>query len=223
MLQTAYSYFSLESKDTSYQPNCSFAIRKIKRDWNVECLDTHESGGTIGRLYEDIYESLPEWIESLVTKSKFDLMPLLIKPFGKPEILSSLEKLALGMIGKMFSFVLRTAIIFCLALACYRFLEIGRLVFSKKKKYTCSWAGKRIICAGDYAEYSNVLTKKEMVIMSDKSLYDCAEDFGNTTIFDERAVYAFVKLVNCAIYYKAKYTNLYNFLPISSPTSMDGG
>ncbi|KAI9471074.1 hypothetical protein BX667DRAFT_501150 [Coemansia mojavensis] len=164
--------------------------------WTITCLDTHESTGCFCELGGTLYSSIPKLIEELIILSKFALAPLPIK----------------------------SAAVFCFALTCHRFLEIGRQTIAmRKKKYIAPWAGKRIICAGDYVEDypENVLTEKEKAIMSYKSLYVYAADFRYPSVLNGRSINGILKAVNHDHYYVSRRMQLLNWLPIPCPVSTD--
>ncbi|KAI9472864.1 hypothetical protein BX667DRAFT_500581 [Coemansia mojavensis] len=190
--------------------------------WTITCLDTHESIGCLREMGEALYSSIPESIEELIILSKFALMPLPIKPFDEPKILSPLEMLPQEIIERIFSFIPRSAAVFCFALTCHRFLEIGRQAIAmREKKYIAPWAGKRIICVGNCVEGypENVLTEKEKAIMSYKSLYVYAADFRYPTLLNGRSINGILKSVNHDHYYVSRRMQLQNWLPTSCPVS----
>ncbi|KAI9471066.1 hypothetical protein BX667DRAFT_501129 [Coemansia mojavensis] len=192
--------------------------------WTITCLDTHESTGCLRELGEALYSSIPESIEQLIIPSKFALMPLPIKPFDEPKILSPLEMLPQETIERIFSFIPRSAAVFCFALTCHRFLEIGRQAIAmRKKQYIAPWAGKRIICVGNCVEGypENVLTEKEKAIMSYKSLYEYAAGFEYPTLLNGRSINNILKAVNHDHYYVSRRMQLQNWLPTSCPVSTD--
>ncbi|KAI9474896.1 hypothetical protein BX667DRAFT_340425 [Coemansia mojavensis] len=132
--------------------------------------------------------------------------------------------LPLETIERIFLFIPRSAAVFCFALTCHRFLEIGRQTIAmREKKYIAPWAGKHIICVGncveDYPE--NVLTEKEKAIMPYKSLYEYAAGLEYPSVFDGRSTSGILKAVNHDHYYVSRRMKLQNWLPISCPVSTD--
>ncbi|KAI9474895.1 hypothetical protein BX667DRAFT_340408 [Coemansia mojavensis] len=195
----------------------------MRQSWFVICLDIHQ-GFKVNRLGDAIYAFAPEYIEEQITRSKFTFNPLPIMPPKNLKALSSLEKLPFEILEKISSYSLSIDDVFCFAMACYRTLEIGQRIIAKRgKKLLSPWAGKRIICVGKYGkDYpENVLTEKEKAIMSEKSLYNYADNFSCAYVYDESYYY------KCPRVYKYCYGSsvlmfiLKRFMAILSPVSRD--
>lgn len=146
--------------------------------WMFVCMDTRQATGHLGKLGNIVFGGPPEYYlyEHLAVPNSFpqDLPPLSpIKKIG-PNKPSTFEELPGEIIEHIFESLGSFENMLTLALSSYRFLELSRTCILKHFKATISpWAGKRLICAGDYARShpKDFLTKEELEELKGVNLY----------------------------------------------------
>ncbi|KAJ2784318.1 hypothetical protein H4R18_001204 [Coemansia javaensis] len=155
--------------------------------WDIVCVDTLEVTGGLGKLHEVVYsDSLAKEMERILAAAPVrppSLLPLgveLVAGYATKR-LSPIEKLPEEILDKISSFIGSELCLEWFAMACLRFLEAYyRETFRRYRKTSGQWAGKRIICIGDYAkDYPpGFLTpEEEQVIVPDLYCY-AADHFG---------------------------------------------
>jgi hypothetical protein len=204
------------NKSTNYlcKVLCELAKHNIKTKkmgqyWNIVCMDKRQASGHLGKMGELLYRDAPDWLVNLLTTCKFaklKLAPLPVKPTDVylTKLVSSIEALPPEILDKICSFLPTTDDVLCFGLTCYQFLEIGRQnIIKREKTEIAPWAGKRIICIGDYArDYpESFLTQQERDEISEENMYHYVCDF-----FEKPVIYAQMWAYN----YKRTYNYVKN-------------
>ncbi|KAI9467501.1 hypothetical protein BX667DRAFT_504175 [Coemansia mojavensis] len=109
----------------------------------------------------------------------------------------------------------------CFVLACYRFLEIGRQrIAMRKKKSIAQWAGKRIMCIGDYAEDppENVLSEEEKG-MPKEGLSEHLREFNKPYMYQPEICTSYSYSYACLLG-GCSHNPVKELLPIASPPAL---
>lgn len=151
--------------------------------WNIVCLDAGHATGCLGKAGMFFFSSFPSqtFYPNLLVPDTIpqDLPPL--PPITKtgPGQPSHLEQLSKKVIEKIFMYLDNFDDMLCLAMSSSLFLEIGRLCVLELHKSTFApWAGKRLICVGDYAQSHppGFLAQEEEEKFNGENIYSFSEN-----------------------------------------------
>ncbi|KAJ1954805.1 hypothetical protein GGI12_005711 [Dipsacomyces acuminosporus] len=191
--------------------------------WVQVCLDNRQAtSGNLFKLGEFFFMEIPERLVDLLTVPSSSKLPgpLPVKPakaYATKEF-SAIEELPAEILDRICAYLPTIDDLLCFSLSCYRFLELGRRIMithPASMHLVSPWAGKRIICVGDYADDypEGFLTKEEEEEFSGKSLYDYADVFGKPSNQKQLTNLTFKRAYRCIRHFPHRTKLIQALLP----------